>query len=119
VIEKNEGAKGNCSIKGGSGEIGCLQHMPNVWKWHSQQVLGYEAPNTYTNEVYVTASIVQGWLDEGQKIDKILLNWNAGENAKKCGSGRNKYGVKYNSCEYVKKGLVTYNLIRSAEAGEN
>lgn len=66
---------------------------------------------TLVNDTYVSAHIIQEWLDKGKSVNSILLAWNAGENAKKCGSGRNKFGVKYNSCEYVKKGLITYNQL--------
>lgn len=68
-------------------------------------VLGYVAPITKINAHYVTAMMVDEWLSEGQKPERIFLNWNAGEGAKKCASGTNRNGVKYNSCEYVKKGL--------------
>lgn len=90
--------------------------MPNTWKLFSKEVLGYEAPLTPTNDLYVTSSMVQTWLNEGRSVEKIFLSWNAGSSAKKCSSGRNSKGVKYNSCEYVKKGLVTYNLINKAYA---
>jgi hypothetical protein len=66
---------------------------------------------TLINDTYVSAHIIQGWLDEGQTKERILLNWNAGEGAKKCGSGYNKLKVKFNSCEYIKKGIVAYNNI--------
>lgn len=66
---------------------------------------------TIVNDTYVSAHIIQEWLDEGKSVNAIMLAWNAGEGAKKCGKGTNKFGVKYNSCEYVKKGLITYNSI--------
>ena len=103
---------GNCSKKGKSGEIGCLQHMPDTWKWHSQKVLGYVAPITYTNEVYVTAHIVQEWIDQGKSDYQIGLLYNGGElKAKK---GVNKYGVRYDSGSYANK--LVANIIKIAQA---
>lgn len=40
-----------------------------------------------------------------------MLAWNAGENAKKCSRGYNSKGVFYDSCSYVKKGMITYNSL--------
>lgn len=85
--------------------------MPSTWKLYSTQVLGYVAPISEINDIYVSAHKVQEFLDKGKTVNQVFLSWNAGENAKKCGSGKNKYGVKYNSCEYVKKGLIAYNSL--------
>jgi len=83
--------------------------MPNTWKLFSKEVLGYEAPLTKINGLYVSVNKVQDWLDRGKTKEQIFLAWNAGEQAKKCGKGTNKFGVKYDSCSYVKKGLIAYN----------
>ncbi len=102
--------KGNCNIKGKSGEISCSQYMPKTWQLYSKQVLGYVAPVNYTNDVYISSKKIQTWLNRGYNIKTVLLFWNAGENAKKCNRGTNSKGVKYNSCEYVKRGIKIFNL---------
>lgn len=52
--------------------------------------------------------MAEKWITQGKSPARILLSWNAGEGAKKCNKGTNKWGVKYNSCAYVEKGLVAY-----------
>jgi hypothetical protein len=85
--------------------------MNPTWKAYSKQILGYEAPLTEINDIYVSTHKIQGWLDKGKKVEEILLMWNSGEKPKKCSSGVNSLGVKFNSCEYVRQGLVAYNSI--------
>jgi hypothetical protein len=74
-------------------------------------VLGYEAPLSEVNDIYVSTHKIQEWLEKGKKVDQIFLMWNSGEKPKKCSSGYNSQKVYYNSCEYVKKGLVAYNQL--------
>jgi len=74
--------------------------MPETWKWHSQKVLGYISPVTYINEIYVTANIVQEWIDSGRSDYQIGLLYNGGE--LKVKKGINKFGVKYDSGAYAK-----------------
>jgi len=88
-------------MKGGSGELGCSQHMPETWKAHSTQVVGYVARMNYINEVYITSSIVQKWLDKGYSEYTIGLLYNGGEAKEK--KGTNKWGVKYDSKAYATK----------------
>lgn len=63
---------------------------------------------TEINSKYVAVMKVQGWLNDGRTEKQIFLAWNAGEQAKKCGKGTNKYGVKYDSCSYITKALTAY-----------
>lgn len=107
-------SEGNCNARGGSGEKGCTQHMPDTWKHHSRLVVGYEAPITYTNEVYITAHIVQKWIDKGYTDYQIGLLYNGGQlKAKK---GVNKFGIKYDSGAYARK--LVKNIINIAEAND-
>lgn len=77
--------------------------MPATYKAHSKEIIGYVAPLTEDNAEYVAVVRIQKLLDKGRTEHQIVLGWNAGENAKKCSKGVNKYGVKYNSCAYVAK----------------
>ncbi len=88
--------------------------MPATWNGHSKEVLGYVAPVTYTNEVYVTSHIIQKWIDSGLNDYQIGLKYNGGEvKAKK---GINKFGVRYDSGAYAKKLVI--NIASIAEAQE-
>lgn len=75
--------------------------MPSTYKLYSKEIIGYVAPKTEANAKYITAVKVQKLLDEGKTPEKIFLAWNAGEQATKCGKGKNKLGVAYDSCGYV------------------
>ncbi len=102
----------NChNVTGASTEVGCYQMKPPTYRAYSIDVLGYVAPRTPINEKYIVTMKSQEWLSKGQSSSRILLSWNAGEKAKKCGSGVNKYKAVYNSCDYIKKGLIAYNSI--------
>lgn len=96
-------------MKGLSGEISCSQYLPETWKLYSKEVLGYVAPVSKVNDIYISSHMIQKWLDNGKELNEILLIWNAGGNAKKCGKGVNSKKVPYNSCEYVKNGIIVYN----------
>lgn len=77
--------------------------MKSTWVSHSKEAIGYVAPLTEDNAEYVATVRIQKLLDQGRTEKQIILAWNAGENAKKCSKGVNKFGVAYNSCAYVEK----------------
>lgn len=89
--------------------------MPTTYKAYAIETLGYVPEPNRTNATYIAAMKAQQWLEQGKTNSQIFLYWNAGEGAKKCSTGTNKYGVKYDSCAYVKKGL---SLISTAYAKE-
>lgn len=82
--------------------------MPDTWKYSSEKFIGYLAPMTRINERYVAIVKIQHWLNEGKTASQIALLWNQG-NLSKCSSGVNDYGVKYDSCEYVRVVLAYYH----------
>jgi len=90
--------------KGKSGEDGCFQFLPDTWELFSKEIIGYLAPFTPVNEEYVAINKIEKWLQEGYNAKQIALLWNQGS-IKKCSSGVNRYGVEFNSCEYVKRVL--------------
>lgn len=83
--------------------------MPNVYRNYSKTVLGYVAPMTPINARYITVMMAEKWITQGKSPEKVLLSWNAGEGARKCSKGRNKWGVSYDSCSYVQQGMLSYN----------
>ena len=52
----------------------------------------------------MTENKIYKWIEQGLTDREIFLIWNQG-NTRQCKSGVNKYGVKYDSCEYVEKAL--------------
>lgn len=82
--------------------------MPNTWKAHSYEVLGYVAPMTRINEEYVASVKIQTLKDAGKSVRQIALVWNQGNDKRPCIKGvstvkvDNKVRkVNYDSCEYA------------------
>lgn len=96
---------GNCNMKGKSGEIGCHQFMPSTWKAYSKEVFGEIKDQTKESSHTVVVEKIYKWKQQGYSDKDILLTWNQG-NKGPCKTGTNKYGVKYDSCAYYKKGLT-------------
>jgi len=65
----------------------------------STEVIGYEAPITRTNEIYVAAHKVQKWIDQGRTDEECALAWNSGGFEHRVGV--NKHGIAYNTYNYV------------------
>jgi len=74
-----------------------------TWKSYAKDTIGYVPPRTPGNEDYVVQVKIAKWLKSGKEPHHIALAWNAGEGAKRCSSGINRFGVPYNSCAYVEK----------------
>jgi len=105
------GSREDCAgIRGGSGEIGCWQILPSTFsalkKKHNIQVKGY------SYEVQKLATIAEVKLDviKGLTPAQTLKKWNSG-NLRPCRQGINRWGIKYNSCKYVKEALTIYQSL--------
>lgn len=91
----------NCDeLRGASGEWGCFQFLESTFRQWATQVLGYVPRMTYHNQRIVVATIVQRWIEDGLSDKQILWKYNSGR-ADKCISGTNKWGAKYDSCQYA------------------
>lgn len=98
----------NCG-RGASGEMGCFQYLSGTWRTRSIEVLGYVAPQTRVNELYVTTVVVQRWINEGLTVNQIALKWNhPAALVYGCSAGVNSLGVPYDSCEYTQVLLAYY-----------
>lgn len=95
---------GNCDVRGKSGEVGCLQFLPSTWKMWSTDVLGYTAPITKVNELYVATLKIQQWLLQGMTAEQVAVMWNSGGIKHK--KGINKYGVPYDTYAYARRVLA-------------
>lgn len=96
-----------CDLNGGSGETGCLQFLESTWKMWSKEHIGYVAPQSKINEMYVATLQVQKWIDNGYTDKQVFLSWNAGRPHEV--KGINKHGIAYDSGLYALKALAYYN----------
>ena len=105
------GGQINYNAKGGSGETGAYQWMPETWKAQAQSVLGdANAPMTPENQNQVAYTWVKSKLDAGNTPAQVASMWNAGEgnpNAWQGNAGTNKSGVSYDTQAYA-KGVQKY-----------
>jgi hypothetical protein len=93
------------SVRGGSGERGCLQFQPATWRAYSSKLYGEVVTQTAEREREVAAYKAQEWLDSGYSPRQIFLTWNQG-NPSPCKAGVNKFGVRFDSCAYARKGMA-------------
>jgi hypothetical protein len=97
-------SQGNYQARGGSGEIGAYQFMPNTWKQWAGEFLGNSnAPMTAQNQDYVAMAKISQLIEQGYSPAEIALIWNGG--TPKIKRGVNKYGVAYDSGAYANKVL--------------
>lgn len=85
--------------------------MPDTYKAQSIKVLGYIAPATETNVDYIAVKNVELMLQKKMTVEDIGKIWNQG-NAGPCGASTNRWGIKYDSCKYVRELLDKYNKLK-------
>lgn len=106
---------GNFNAKGGSGESGAYQWMPDTWKAHAKQALGNEnAEMTPSNQNAVAYTVLKSWKDQGLNPAQIAAKWNSGsevgwENKR----GVNSAGVQYDVPKYVKSVTDAYQTVKA------
>ena len=91
--------RGNCTLKGRSGESTCYQFMPSSWTAWSVEYVGYDMPKTEGNARYLATLRVSHLLDQGYSAGDIALIWNSGGTTHR--KGVNKHGVAYDTYAYV------------------
>lgn len=102
--------------KGGSGEFGKYQFMPDTWKSWSKQYIGDEnAPMTVENQNKVAYSKVKELKDKGYNPAQIASIWNSGAPDWTGKVGVNRFGVKYDTPSYVKRVSSYYNEIKGKQ----
>jgi hypothetical protein len=102
--------RGNYQVKGASGEIGAYQFMPSTYKRLSQIHFGTTTPMTDQNQDRLAYLEIKSLIIKGYSERDVFATWNQG-NRGQCKSGINKYGVKYDSCAYIQKGLNQYSKL--------
>lgn len=107
AIKKVESG-GNYNARGGSGEFGAYQFMPDTWRGWAKTYLGNpNAPMTPQNQDAVAEAHISSLLAQGKTPEQIALIWNGGQPVRK--SGINKFGVRYDSGAYADKVLRALN----------
>lgn len=103
AIRKHE-SNDNFTARGGSGEFGAYQFMPDTWKGLAKEFLGDEkAPLTPENQNKAAYSRIKQLKDQGYKASEIASIWNSGQPKWEGKVGTNKYGVKYDVPAYVNR----------------
>lgn len=93
-----------------SGEQTCYQFMPSTFRGYALELLGYVPELTEATAQQVTELKIEQWLKSGMTDEQIFLIWNQG-NTSKCKSGVNRYGVPFDSCAYVRQGLLNLEKV--------
>lgn len=109
---KHTESRGNYYAKGGSGETGAFQMMPNTYKQISKEIAGEVLPHTPINEEYIATMKIQQLIEKGYNPKDIAMVWNGSLGGKEvpiAKKGKNKWGIKYDTVAYAQKVLVAYN----------
>jgi soluble lytic murein transglycosylase-like protein len=93
---------GNYNARGLSGEKGAYQFMPSTYNSLSKKYFGEILPMTPDNQRKVALAVIDDMVNKGYTKEQIALYWNSGQ-TKRCSSGVNRWGVKFDSCAYVQK----------------
>ncbi len=109
--------------KGGSGEFGAYQFMPDTYKTYAQKYLGdSNAQPTIENQNKIAYSFIKEKKDQGFNPSQIASMWNAGEkkpNAyKENWKGVNSHGVAYDTPAYALKVSEYYKKLNGNQPGD-
>jgi len=108
---------GDYNARGGSGEFGAYQFMPETWKSWSKQYLGdSNALPDKINQNKVAYSKIKELKDKGHKASEIASIWNSGKPDYKGKVGTNKFGVAYDVPAYVAKVGGAYKSLKPQTA---
>ncbi|MEA2036181.1 MAG: transglycosylase family protein [Nanoarchaeota archaeon] len=100
---------GNYQARGGSGEYGAYQFMPETWAGWSRQYasevlkMSTQLDMTKENQDAVARWKIEKLVSQGYNPQQIASIWNSGSPDWKGKTGTNSYGVKYDVPNYVNK----------------
>lgn len=99
------------NVQGGSGEWGAYQFTKPLWdsiapKYGVSSAFGQATP---TEQNKVAYNYAKSLADQGYKADQMASIINSGKPDYKGNVGINKYGVKYNTPQYVDSLIKTFN----------
>lgn len=98
---------GNRNILGGSGEFSRYQIMPTTWKYWCIKYFGVVLINNEENHNKVVKAVLFD-LTKKYNTEEIAAIWNCGSIHYKNRIGVNKYGISYNTPQYVKEFLIIH-----------
>ena len=110
---------GDYSAVGKSKEYGAYQYTPDTWTTDSQKYLGQSVPletTTPAQQDEVAYKKVEDLGKQGYKPDQIASIWNSGKPDYEGNVGTNKYGVNYDTPDYVNKVGKAYDAISNGQA---
>jgi len=106
IIETRE----NYTLDGKSKEYGAYQFTPKTWENSCKQIYGEVLDITIPENQYkVARKKLELLLSKGYNDSEIASIWNSGSPNWKGKVGVNKFGVKYNTPEYVVEFLTIKN----------
>lgn len=111
---------GDFTAKGGSGEYGAYQWMPDTWNAESQAA-GVNVPldqATPEEQNQVAYTKIKQLKNQGYNVGQIASIWNSGDpNAYQTQTpGVNAEGVSYNTPQYAQSVAQTYQTIKNGGA---
>lgn len=120
AISKTEtqGQANPYTAQGGSGEYGAYQYTAPTWAADSQKYLGQSVPldsATPAQQDEVAYDKIQDLGKQGYSPAQIASIWNSGNPDPTGNVGVNKYGVKYDTPQYVKSVETAYNQLRGGQ----
>jgi hypothetical protein len=107
--------------KGGSGEAGLYQWMPETWKATTNKYGLDPADFSRENQNKAAYMQIKELKDQGVPPDRIAAFWNMGGKALTHGYegnvGVNKHGVKYDTPAYVRSVQQAYERLKAEDEG--
>jgi hypothetical protein len=98
---------GNRNMLGGSGEFSKYQIMPSTWKYWSKKYFGVILEDNEENHDKIVKAVLTD-LVKKYNTEQIAAIWNCGSVYYKNRIGVNKYGIPYNTPQYVKEFLIIH-----------
>lgn len=105
---------GDPKARGGSGEFGAYQFMPDTWKKTAPKY-GVNVDlekSTLEDQNKVAYHQIKEWKDQGMGPDAIASMWNSGKPNYEGNVGVNKKGIKYDVPKYVSSVGKAYQTIK-------
>jgi hypothetical protein len=105
---------------GGSGEYGAYQYTPATWATDSAKYLGQSVPlqgASIAQQNQVAYGKIKDLKSQGYNPAQIASIWNSGKPDPTGNVGTNKYGVGYNTPQYVQNVIKAYDGFKSGSTG--
>ncbi len=111
-------SKGDFTAKGKSGEYGGYQYTPDTWnadaaKYGVNVPLEKATPQQQNEVAYKKIAELKG---QGYNVGQIASIWNSGKPEWEGNVGTNKYGVHYDTPQYVNTVNQTYQAFKRGQA---